>query len=817
MRSTNAILERGKRYHALSVRDLLEARDAYHVFLMRRRNVIGTAIGKYRIRKTGVPETEAKTLENTEIRNYSWPCVIVFVEEWINHADFGEKGGVQNEDWLPQRLYLPDGREIPVCVVKTAWQQKGPDAIGRMKFPGSVIGGGYPVLTKVQGEDRWATLGCLVTDGRLTYALTNAHVAGRPGESLFTMKNGNEEEIGVSAQRQLQKKPFSEVYEDFPGKHTEVNLDIGLVELNDMHGVTSQIFGIEEVKGIVDVNHDTLSLNLIGCPVMGYGCASGMMKGEIVGLFYRYAAAGGYDYVADYLVGPRNEEADAAELPFAPRSGDSGTLLVVDRKFLFHLDGKYQKDLAQKAPSRELRKEFESHQISLSSDEITIDPEVKDHQWRIRISGDERYLVIKEGQTLNVYDPMSDAYCKAIGVLWGGQKDISGKGEQPYGLVTNMGTILRLLDVELVCDWNAGYDRYFGAFAHIVLPSLCASAVKDVKLKKLMENNADRFSMPLGETKKKATKGLSKAEFVPLSDVPDLVWKKRGGDYQRGREGPNHFADMDQPNPEDDGRTLLDWCDNRKNIDPDKWVEYYKQVGVKEMGALPFRIAQIYDAMTMAVRRRRKAEFVCASGILAHYVFDACMPMHISYMHHGDPNGSMKTVKSGGKEKKVPVAYDVHAEFDNQMVEYYVDKISARLPGLVQEKAGANKPVKVDSIKTAKDAAVAAVTLMRNTVRTYADPAAIVKDFEGLVDRSKRARCDSLWEKYGDGLQQAMAEAVVLTARLWEAAWRKGNGKQKIKSTTAVSEGKLKKLYETKDGFLNSVNLQEIKGEMAWN
>ena len=37
-------------FSSLSVRDLLEARDAYHVHLAHLANVIATAIGRYRIR-----------------------------------------------------------------------------------------------------------------------------------------------------------------------------------------------------------------------------------------------------------------------------------------------------------------------------------------------------------------------------------------------------------------------------------------------------------------------------------------------------------------------------------------------------------------------------------------------------------------------------------------------------------------------------------------------------------------------------------------------------------------------------------------------
>src|SRR5512143_1221035 len=114
-------LEEGNRFYSLTVKDLLEARDAYHVFMTRKKNVIGTAIGRNRFRKEGVSPRTPKTFANSEVRKYSWPCVIVVVEDWVDDASFGKGHGVSSEDYLPQRLYLPDGREIPVCVIKAAW------------------------------------------------------------------------------------------------------------------------------------------------------------------------------------------------------------------------------------------------------------------------------------------------------------------------------------------------------------------------------------------------------------------------------------------------------------------------------------------------------------------------------------------------------------------------------------------------------------------------------------------------------------------------------------------------------------------------
>ncbi len=93
MKVKDSYLETGEAYWTLSIRDLLEARDAYHVFLMRKRNVVGTAIGKVRFRKDGVSPSAPKTLQNSEIRAYSWPCVLVFVSEWIPPGAFGKEGG----------------------------------------------------------------------------------------------------------------------------------------------------------------------------------------------------------------------------------------------------------------------------------------------------------------------------------------------------------------------------------------------------------------------------------------------------------------------------------------------------------------------------------------------------------------------------------------------------------------------------------------------------------------------------------------------------------------------------------------------------
>src|ERR1700710_1938429 len=101
-------------YQFLSVKDLLDAREAFHIHLMNKENVIGTALGKYRRRITGI--TDAKTLASTRVLEDSWPCILVFVNKWMAHADFHDAKTM--DDFIPSTVYLPDGRKVPLCVIQ---------------------------------------------------------------------------------------------------------------------------------------------------------------------------------------------------------------------------------------------------------------------------------------------------------------------------------------------------------------------------------------------------------------------------------------------------------------------------------------------------------------------------------------------------------------------------------------------------------------------------------------------------------------------------------------------------------------------------
>src|SRR5213080_1324042 len=94
--SNQALAQNSPNFRALSVRDLLEARDQYHYHLMNKANVVGTAIGLYLFRKGDVanPITAKKArgerrFDNSAIGDASWPCIIVLVREWVEDHEFG--------------------------------------------------------------------------------------------------------------------------------------------------------------------------------------------------------------------------------------------------------------------------------------------------------------------------------------------------------------------------------------------------------------------------------------------------------------------------------------------------------------------------------------------------------------------------------------------------------------------------------------------------------------------------------------------------------------------------------------------------------
>jgi hypothetical protein len=699
-----------KEFNMLSLPDLLEARDFYHVHLMHKANVIATAVGRYLIRKSdswptssentatqrnasGKPVIKGKrTLDNSEVRPYSWPCILVFVEQWVDADQFGhESNQINPDDKVERAIYLRDGKVVPICVVEAPRDETSRGAVGDLLFPDNLIGGGFPVIANVQEEEHVASIGCMVSDGHTVYALTNRHVAGAAGEVVYSRLGGETVRIGKSSRRQLTRRRFEEVYAEWPGKNVYVNLDIGLIEVDDKKCWTAQVYGIGQMGKLADLSINNISLKLIGCPVRAYGCASGQMYGTIQGLFYRYKSIGGFEYVSDFLIGPQKDK------PFNTQPGDSGTVWMLD-------------------------------------------------------TGDEKTGLMP------------------IAIQWGGHVfvDQSSKSRLPYALATCLSTVCNLLEVDVVRDWNIGQVDYWGEMGHYTIGAKACTLMSEPGLKILMEANIDRVGFDDDSLKDPQKYQIHQAQysFVPLADVADNVWRNSrppfGNKNDPNNDANNHFADMDQPGGPGpyEGQTLLELCQNSDNVSVQVWNDFYDSLdeGTRP-GVLPLRVWQIYNEMVKFLNGGQNpdiASFLCAAGCLAHYVGDACQPLHVSRFHHGYP-----PLKPG------TVPFKVHEVYETAMLNTYPDKIvdgiNGRLSGVTVHA----------TFQGGKGAALRVIDLMRETINLI-DPETLVKAYN--EEKKPGDRIERLWNDFGDDTMTSMANGCRCLGEIWESAWAEGGG-----------------------------------------
>jgi hypothetical protein len=715
------ILGVDRNYASLSTRDLLDARDQYHWHLINKQNVIGTAISLYRIRKTDdwpsdrfsaaatrnpSQPKQPRTFENSEVRDYSWPCVLVLVDTWVGADRFGTgKTNLAPEEMVPRTLYLPDGRTVPVCVVQVDRSAPDHQLLPDWTWPKTVVGGGFPLISSTQEQQHITSVGTLVTDGHTVFALTSRHVAGPAGHPVATILGGHLTDVGHSTDRQLTRLPFTDVYPDFPARRTYLTLDAALVEVTDLNQWISQTYGLPPVGELADLNERNIGMRLINAEVIAYGAASGQLRGQIAALIYRHRSIGGYDDITDFLIAPLPGQAQS-------QPGDSGTV------------------------------------------------------WHLVQTGEKQPL-------------------RPIAVQWGGQGFLSAAGTKIYNfaLAAGLTNVLRLLNVELVVDYNSGAQPFWGKTGHYSLATFACCLLTAPKLQRLMLANRDRISFAIGEltpagidqaTKDAKTNGT----FVPLADVPDVIWKNQPTKVHGGRdtsfgvgpEHPTHYADIDQPRA--DGKTLRALSlQDPDNVTVPFWQAFYTEFAhtkSADRGLLPFRVWQFFDAMVDALHRKDATGYVCAAGLVAHYVGDACQPLHGSVLADGFPDGRGK---------------GVHSAYESSMIDHHATEVVA---GLQTALPGTPGPA---AVTDGRQAAVAVVELMDRSAKAV-DPTTLVNTYLTTPGGNSKAVTAVLWRQFGDATIGILADGAVTLAMIWESAWTQGKGNTRIraKSLTAVNE-----------------------------
>jgi hypothetical protein len=254
-----------------------------------------------------------------------------------------------------------------------------------------------------------------------------------------------------------------------------------------------------------------------------------------------------------------------------------------------------------------------------------------------------------------------------------------------------------------------------------------------------------------------------------------------------------------------DGKTLDDLTKTAADLNAQTWRDYYHAVGwtaVSQRGLVPFRVWQIYKAM-VGFASTDLARFVAAAGVLAHYVGDACQPLHSSYLDDGDPNRNpdgtpaAKPLDHGkGYGGGVHVAYE-----DDTVNAAAVDKL---IPGV--QKALGTKSHGLALITGGQNAGYATVKLMRSS-RSKLAPMKIVEAYGALVVAKQKSQAPVvLWQKFGTKTISRMTEGCRVLAMLWDSAWVEGHG---AGTPSAISTTKLRQIYEAQT-FLPSVALGQI-------
>jgi len=751
-------------YASLSLQDLLDARDAYHVYLSSLRNVTATAVGRYRIRRddwyaTHPPDeprpakdkshkSEPRRLDNSIVRPWSWPAVLVFVRSWDGLEALGTNA-------IPPTLYLPDGRIVPTCVILATPDESLPPAPPGPSQVSSLMGGGYSCLRESQGVQGLGTFGCLVRRQGTYYALTNRHVAGDATQEVKAYVHGEYHRVGQSAEIGVERVLMSDVFPGWAGKSTYLTLDAGLVRIDNLNDWTAQAYGIGELGEIFDATMQSVTLDLIGCPVRAFGGTSGVMEGEIQALFYRFKSQGGFDHATDILIGPRS--VGKPGVPFtAP--GDSGTLWF------------YDPPLKSAAPGH--HSEIGQH----------VTPDRGKNARRLR----------------------------PIAMQWSGERLLSEDGTvSAFASASFLSTICDQLDVELVRDWSTGHDEYWGKVGHFSIGWKACNYVSGA-LKQLLQANQVRLGFDDETISKGSEFRVGREGFVPLADVPDYVWVAA---RSRPSEPIQHFADIDIMDITG-GPSLLDRCfEDPSQLSATVWQAYFdgfKKNGVgPEEGALPFRVWQLWEDMVDYLKKGDVMRFLVAGGVMAHYVGDASQPLHCSWLHHGVP----PTTKFEGRTYPLPrdsaefaafkktAPAKIHGLYEENMLE--VDTASA-LAG-VDEKIG---QFQADGRQVASghDAAVEIIRLMHASQARLAP-----MDIINADDPTQKpaARAQALWQnqKIRDATIQSLADSTTLLADLWTSAWAAGGGKNVAKSELVLfDEADLMKVYrDTK--FAESMSL----------
>ena len=395
-----------------------------------------------------------------------------------------------------------------------------------------------------------------------------------------------------------------------------------------------------------------------------------------------------------------------------------------------------------------------------------------------------------------------------IAIQWGGTVFDQGEEEVPYVLATNLSNVCRDLQVELVRSSSVASFEYWGAVGHYTIGALACEIVQDANLKTLMTKNQARVSFKPSAINT-SVEDVKAPAFVPLADVPDKAWKEKQSPTvpygRKGPENPNHYADIDLATA---GQNSLDaQTPNAAALSAQTWRNYYDAIHfttVAQRGLLPFRVWQIYKAMVGFVQARKVSSFVCAAGVLAHYIGDACQPLHGSYLDDGDPfrnpDGTPSPVMLGHSKG---FGHGVHSAYETAMINDHFDKVVGGVQQSLQPTHG------MALINSGRNAGYATIELMRRS-RVRIDPMTLIETYVTVRGPGPPSISTGLWNAFKNETINTMVDGCRVLAMLWDSAWAEGGGAAiPVTALKMFQRGTLQTIYEDQN-FVPSLALDDI-------
>lgn len=306
--------------------------------------------------------------------------------------------------------------------------------------------------------------------------------------------------------------------------------------------------------------------------------------------------------------------------------------------------------------------------------------------------------------------------------------------------------VCRVLKVEVVRDSGLSHNLYWGKAGHYKVPTTACKLAPANRPERLLTANLERIavsdaSIVLGQL----PVGRS-AQFVALADVADLVWHTR-----RPKDEATYFADMDRPGgPSGNEATLLDLWSDPANRTPQTCTASYGYLATPPVdahrGALLSRAKQFYELMLSAVLAGDAREFIAPAGTMAHYVGDACQPLHVYRFHHS---------RHGHPE-------------DSAVPKDYESKLLGRFPAdLVRKVNAAADSRTVTSLTVGGDAVADCVVRLMGLTIARLDPATVIDRWIAAKGQNYIA---DLWAELGQDTAAAIAEGALCLASLWQSA-----------------------------------------------